>query len=135
MPGSTTFLPRQLVHLRARSFLARSPLARTLSTLDIDMAPVDKTAPPAQNTAKRDFLIALEQKAQKRWHDEKLFEQNSPYATGEAQIPSEGFAKHAEELRKKYPKVLATMPYPVRPSLLSRPSHTFPSARASEPMT
>ncbi|GAA5927076.1 hypothetical protein JCM1841_001908 [Sporobolomyces salmonicolor] len=76
------------------------------------MPPVDKTAPPAQNTAKRDFLIALEQKAQKRWQDEKLFEQNSPYATGDAQVPTEGFAKHAEELRKKYPKVLATMPYP-----------------------
>ncbi|GAA6001176.1 hypothetical protein JCM5350_006784, partial [Sporobolomyces pararoseus] len=76
------------------------------------MAPVDKTAPPAQNTAKRDFLIQLEQQAQKRWADEKLFEQNSPYSTGEAEIPTEEFAKNAQELREKYPKVLATMPYP-----------------------
>ncbi|GAA5858903.1 hypothetical protein JCM8547_007149 [Rhodosporidiobolus lusitaniae] len=74
--------------------------------------PTSTVAPPAANTAKRDFLITLEQKAQKRWQDEKLFEQNSPYATGEADIPTEDFAKHAEELRKKYPKVLATMPYP-----------------------
>lgn len=73
----------------------------------------DKTAPPAQNTAKRDFLIQLEQDAQKRWADEKLFEQNSPYSTGEAEIPTEEFAKHAAEMREKYPKVLATMPYPV----------------------
>ncbi|GJN92309.1 hypothetical protein Rhopal_005339-T1 [Rhodotorula paludigena] len=71
-----------------------------------------KTAPPAQNTAKRDFLIALEHKAQQRWLDDKLFEQNSPYATGEAQVPDADFAQHADELRKKYPKVLATMPYP-----------------------
>jgi len=76
--------------------------------------PADKTAPPAQNTAKRDFLIQLEQQAQKRWADEKLFEQNSPYQTGEAEIPVEEFAKHAQEIREKYPKVLATMPYPVR---------------------
>ncbi|GAA5852819.1 hypothetical protein JCM5353_007630 [Sporobolomyces roseus] len=74
--------------------------------------PADKTAPPAQNTAKRDFLIQLEQQAQKRWADEKLFEQNSPYSTGEAEIPTEEFAKHASEMREKYPKVLATMPYP-----------------------
>ncbi|BGP18709.1 hypothetical protein JCM10213_009187 [Rhodosporidiobolus nylandii] len=74
--------------------------------------PTSTVAPPAQNTAKRDFLIELEARAQKRWQEEKLFEQNSPYADGEAEIPSEDFAKHAEELRKKYPKVLATMPYP-----------------------
>jgi len=73
----------------------------------------DKTAPPAQNTAKRDFLIQLEQQAQKRWSDEKLFEQNSPYSTGEEEVPTEEFAKHAKEMREKYPKVLATMPYPV----------------------
>ncbi|GAA5823953.1 hypothetical protein JCM11251_003356 [Rhodosporidiobolus azoricus] len=69
-------------------------------------------APPAQNTAKRDFLIDLEHKAQKRWQDDKLFELNSPYADGQAEVPTENFAQHAEELRKKYPKVLATMPYP-----------------------
>ncbi|GAA5885136.1 hypothetical protein JCM16303_005871 [Sporobolomyces ruberrimus] len=74
--------------------------------------PADKTAPPAQNTAKRDFLIQLEQQAQKRWADEKLFEQNSPYSTGDAEVPTEEFAKHAQEMREKYPKVLATMPYP-----------------------
>ncbi|GAA6022783.1 hypothetical protein JCM10207_000415 [Rhodosporidiobolus poonsookiae] len=74
--------------------------------------PTSTVAPPAQNTGKRDFLIALEQKAQKRWLDEKLFEQNSPYSDGSAEIPTEDFAKNAEELRKKYPKVLATMPYP-----------------------
>ncbi|GAA6061196.1 hypothetical protein JCM10212_001517 [Sporobolomyces blumeae] len=72
----------------------------------------DKTAPPAQNTAKRDFLIQLEQQAQQRWAAEKAFEQNSPYQTGDAEIPTEDFAKHAQELREKYPKVLATMPYP-----------------------
>ncbi|GAA6057252.1 hypothetical protein JCM3770_003823 [Rhodotorula araucariae] len=69
-------------------------------------------APPAQNTAKRDFLIALEQQAQARWSNDKLFEQDSPYATGEAQIPAADFASHAEQLRQQYPKVLATMPYP-----------------------
>lgn len=71
------------------------------------------TAPPAQNTAKRDLLIALEAKAQQRWQQDHLFQQDSPYSTGEAEIPHEDFAKHAAELREKYPKVLATMPYPV----------------------
>lgn len=75
--------------------------------------PASTVAPPAQNTSKRDFLIALEQQAQKRWAQDRLFEQDSPYATGEADIPSDEFAKHAAELREKYPKVLATMPYPV----------------------
>ena len=75
--------------------------------------PTSTVAPPAQNTAKRDLLIALEQKAQQRWLDDKLFEQNSPYATGEAEVPTADFAQHAEELRKTHPKVLATMPYPV----------------------
>ncbi|BGP10322.1 cytosolic leucyl tRNA synthetase [Rhodotorula toruloides] len=74
--------------------------------------PASTVAPPAQNTSKRDFLIALEQQAQKRWAQDRLFEQDSPYATGEADIPSDEFAKHAAELREKYPKVLATMPYP-----------------------
>lgn len=69
---------------------------------------------PAQNTAKRDLLIALEAKAQQRWQEDHLFQQDSPYSTGEADIPDHDFAKHAEELRAKYPKVLATMPYPVR---------------------
>ena len=88
----------------------------------------DKTAPPAQNTAKRDFLIQLEQQAQKRWSDEKLFEQNSPYSTGEEQVPTEEFAQHAKEMREKYPKVLATMPYPVRfPSLSLLPSLSLAS--------
>lgn len=82
------------------------------------MAPAatpNATAPPAQNTAKRDFLTALEAKAQQRWQQDQLFQQNSPYSTGEAEIPEQDFAKHAEELRQKYPKVLATMPYPVSP--------------------
>lgn len=81
--------------------------------------PTSTVAPPAQNTAKRDLLIALEQKAQQRWLDDKLFEQNSPYATGEAEVPTADFAQHAEELRKTHPKVLATMPYPVCSPALS----------------
>lgn len=76
-------------------------------------APSTATAPPAQNTAKRDLLIALEAKAQQRWQQDHLFQQDSPYSTGEAQVPHQDFAKHAAELREKYPKVLATMPYPV----------------------
>lgn len=76
-------------------------------------APTPATAPPAQNTAKRDLLIALEAKAQQRWQQDHLFQQDSPYSTGEAEIPHHDFAKHAAELREKYPKVLATMPYPV----------------------
>lgn len=77
--------------------------------------PASTVAPPAQNTSKRDFLISLEQQAQRRWAQDRLFEQDSPYATGEAEVPTAEFAKHAEELREKYPKVLATMPYPVSP--------------------
>lgn len=95
--------------------------------------PTSTVAPPAQNTAKRDLLIALEQKAQQRWLDDKLFEQNSPYATGEAEVPSGDFARHAEELRKTHPKVLATMPYPVRLSPSPPPARLV--CRALSPLS
>lgn len=115
LPAPTTASP--LLRPLAAAALRR-PFPAAAATMSTAAPASSKTAPPAQNTAKRDFLIALEHKAQQRWLDDKLFEQNSPYATGEAQVPDADFAQHADELRKKYPKVLATMPYPVRLAFL-----------------
>lgn len=71
-------------------------------------------APPAMNTAKRDYLISLETKAQLRWNKENLFEVNSPYTDGEVPIPEENFAGNAEDVRKnRIDKWFGTFPYPV----------------------
>lgn len=70
-------------------------------------------APAAQNTQKRDFLIKIEQNAQLRWQNEKLFESNSPYSTGEIKIPIKDFELNAELVRQHTPKFFGTFPYPV----------------------
>lgn len=68
------------------------------------------------NTAKRDFLIALEQRAQRRWQDDKVFEANSPYVEGSQALPELGadFATNASAVRDEQPKWMGTFPYPVR---------------------
>lgn len=105
--------PAPLSTFTRRLFHATASYSQRTSNMAAAAAPTTATAPPAQNTAKRDLLIALEAKAQQRWQQDHLFQQDSPYSTGEAEIPHEDFAKHAADLREKYPKVLATMPYPV----------------------
>jgi hypothetical protein len=70
-------------------------------------------APPAANTAKRDYLIALETEAQKRWSQDKAFETNSPYTDGTLEVPTSDFAQAAAKAREERPKWLGTFPYPV----------------------
>lgn len=66
---------------------------------------------------KRDFLIALESSAQKKWAAAKFFETDSPYATGEVAVPAgttAEFSQDAARVRVERPKWFGTFPYPVR---------------------
>lgn len=83
-------------------------------------------APPAQNTAKRDFLIESEKRFQKQWAEAKLFEANSPYLNGSRAVPGGSdpavFAVDAEKERTEgRDKWFGTFPYPV--SVISE--HSF----------
>lgn len=75
--------------------------------------PASTVAPPAANTAKRDYLIQLEATAQKRWSDEKAFETDSPYTDGTLDVPEKDFAAAAAKAREERPKWMGTFPYPV----------------------
>jgi len=92
------------------------PLCRVFSR----MASTSTVAPPAQNTAKRDFLIALEHKAQQKWAAEKAFETTSPFLDGTAPVPTDNFADAAAAIRKDHPKWMGTFPYAV--STRTRPA-------------
>ncbi len=81
-------------------------------------------------TAKRDFLIALEKKYQEQWRESKVFEIDSPMqssssassatgaddptlAPGKAPLSAEELATLSpEEIREHYPKWMGTVPYP-----------------------
>ena len=60
-----------------------------------------------ENTEKRDTLIASEKKYQHQWQKSKIFEQDAPSLE---QVPFHSIAP--ADLRKKYPKYMATMAYP-----------------------
>ncbi|KAI5481583.1 leucine-trna ligase [Pseudohyphozyma bogoriensis] len=74
------------------------------------------TAAPAANTTKRDFLIALETAAQKKWADAKVFEANSPFLKGEIAIPTGSepseFVGLGDKIRETRPKWFGNFPYP-----------------------
>ncbi|KAK4700721.1 leucyl-tRNA synthetase, partial [Phenoliferia sp. Uapishka_3] len=75
-------------------------------------APSSTLAAPAANTSKRDFLIQLESAAQKRWEEEKLFQTDSPYSTGDEPVPTDEFYADAAKVREQRPKWFGTFPYP-----------------------
>lgn len=56
-------------------------------------------------TSKRDFLRSLEQKYQKEWQDHHVFDVDAPTNNAELKDIS------PEEIRAKYPKFFATIPY------------------------
>ena len=56
-----------------------------------------------ENTAKRDLLQSLESKYQQQWANEHVFEVDAPTRELVDMSP--------EELRAKYPKFFATIPY------------------------
>ena len=58
-----------------------------------------------ENTSKRDFLKSLERQYQKKWADERVFEVDAPTEEEGLQTLS------PEEVRAKYPKFFATIPY------------------------
>ncbi|KAH7246328.1 hypothetical protein BKA59DRAFT_556064 [Fusarium tricinctum] len=60
-----------------------------------------------KGTEKRDTLIALEKKYQKKWSEDKTFESNAP-STDEVPLHSVS----AAELREQQPKFFGTMAYP-----------------------
>ncbi|KAF2862508.1 leucyl-tRNA synthetase [Piedraia hortae CBS 480.64] len=72
------------------------------------LAPVQAKGTLAlENTAKRDELIANEKKCQQAWAQTKVFEQDAPSLED---VPLHSILP--AELRKKYPKFMATMAYP-----------------------
>ncbi|KFY86661.1 hypothetical protein V498_07428 [Pseudogymnoascus sp. VKM F-4517 (FW-2822)] len=60
-----------------------------------------------KGTEKRDSLIAVEKKYQKKWQDDAVFQPNAPSITD---IPLGALS--AKEVREKYPKFFGTMAYP-----------------------
>ncbi|CCO34194.1 leucyl-tRNA synthetase [Rhizoctonia solani AG-1 IB] len=56
-------------------------------------------------TAKRDFLVELEQKYQKEWQDKNVFHTDAPHESELADLTPDA-------LREKFPKWLGTFPYP-----------------------
>ncbi|KAF2668860.1 leucyl-tRNA synthetase [Microthyrium microscopicum] len=59
-----------------------------------------------ENTEKRDALQAIEQKYQKQWQDQHIYQSNAPTL---AEYPG---STDPEELRQKVPKFFGTMAYP-----------------------
>lgn len=84
-----------------------------MSSTKAKATPASTVAPPAANTSKRDYLIELENAAQKRWAEEKMFETDSPYSDGTLEVPEQDFAKAAAKAREERPKWMGTFPYPV----------------------
>lgn len=72
-----------------------------------------------ENTTRRDALIAIEQKYQALWGEEKIFEQNAPEADDLT----------LEELHEKYPKFMACMAYPYMNGVLHA-GHAFTLSKA-----
>ncbi|KFZ24897.1 hypothetical protein V502_00630 [Pseudogymnoascus sp. VKM F-4520 (FW-2644)] len=60
-----------------------------------------------KGTEKRDSLIAVEKKYQKKWQDDAVFQPNAPSITD---IPLSALS--AKEVREKHPKFFGTMAYP-----------------------
>ncbi|OBT58369.1 leucyl-tRNA synthetase [Pseudogymnoascus sp. 24MN13] len=60
-----------------------------------------------KGTEKRDSLIAVEKKYQKKWQDDAVFQPNAPSI---ADIPLGALS--AKEVREKHPKFFGTMAYP-----------------------
>ncbi|OBT69571.1 leucyl-tRNA synthetase [Pseudogymnoascus sp. 23342-1-I1] len=60
-----------------------------------------------KGTEKRDSLIAVEKKYQKKWQDDAVFQPNAPSI---ADIPLSALS--AKEVREKHPKFFGTMAYP-----------------------
>jgi leucyl-tRNA synthetase len=58
-------------------------------------------------TEKRDTLIAVEKKYQKKWQEDGVFQPNAPSTT---EVPLQSIS--AADLRKQYPKFFGTMAYP-----------------------
>ena len=58
-----------------------------------------------RQTAKRDFLVELEQKYQKEWQDNNVFHTDAPHESELADLTPDA-------LREKIPKWMGTFPYP-----------------------
>ncbi|KAK9469425.1 hypothetical protein V1512DRAFT_231898 [Lipomyces arxii] len=78
--------------------------------------PVVKTL-VMENTEKRDALIAVEKKYQKKWAEEKVFEIDPPTA-------DESSISDPDELKEKFPKFFGTMAYPYMNGVLHA-GHSF----------
>ncbi|KAL1297937.1 hypothetical protein AAFC00_006450 [Neodothiora populina] len=89
----------------------------------LDPANSTKATLKIENTDKRDTLIAVEKKYQKKWQESKVFEQNAPSLD---EVPYHSVP--AAELREKYPKFMGTMAYPYMNGVL-HVGHSFTASK------
>lgn len=76
-----------------------------------------------ENTDKRDTLIAIEKKYQKKWADDKVFEQDAPSLED---VPFHSVAP--AKLREQFPKYMVTMAYPYVNGV-PHAGHTFTASK------
>ncbi|KAJ9621979.1 cytosolic leucyl tRNA synthetase [Taxawa tesnikishii (nom. ined.)] len=76
-----------------------------------------------ENTEKRDTLIASEKKYQRKWKEDRVFEQNAPSLSEFAYQ-----SISANEMRAKHPKFMGTMAYPYMNGVLHA-GHSFTASK------
>ncbi|MBW0467490.1 hypothetical protein O181_007205 [Austropuccinia psidii MF-1] len=84
-----------------------SPIGKPSVQALMEQKQKDATLDLGGNFSKRDDLIGIEKKTQKKWSEARIFETDSPYTHNPDLVDLSG-----EELRKKYPKFFGTFPYP-----------------------
>ncbi|GAB7362555.1 hypothetical protein MBLNU230_g2872t1 [Neophaeotheca triangularis] len=89
----------------------------------LDPSNTSKGTLKIENTDKRDTLIASEKKYQQQWAESKIFEQDAPSLQ---EVPYHSVSP--ADLRKKYPKHMATMAYPYMNGTLHA-GHSFTASK------
>src|SRR5436190_20004082 len=74
-------------------------------------------------TEKRDTLIAIEKKYQKKWQEDGIFQANAPTLE---EVPLHSIS--AAELRRQHPKFFSTMAYPYMNGTLHA-GHSFTASK------
>ena len=100
---------RTTCQLSLKHLYPNAPRLASMATTTAAMNPTDSSKNTLQigNTAKRDELITIEERYQKQWQEDKVFEADAP-STWE--VPTESMTP--EEIHKEYPKYYATAAYP-----------------------
>ncbi|CAE6474929.1 unnamed protein product [Rhizoctonia solani] len=88
-----------------RGHICRPRLKPPIYTITRRMANKQDQTLELPKTAKRDFLVELEQKYQKAWQDNNVFQTDAPHDSELGDLTPDA-------LREKFPKWLGTFPYP-----------------------